>query len=370
MIAGRHTLPAMSRKPPANALTVASDERAHAKAAGLVYVCDADEGFTRRRRGKSFQYLGLDGKRITDEDVLGRIRSLAIPPAYTQVWICANPRGHLQATGRDARARKQYRYHVRWRSTRDLGKFTRILEFGAALPGLRRRLRKDLMLPGLPREKVLALVVSLLEETMIRIGNDAYARENNSFGLTTLRSRHVAIRKDRIEFHFRGKSGQWRDVLLDDRRLVKAVRRVQHLPGQRLFQYVDDEGKRQPVDSGMVNDYLREVTGGEFTAKDFRTWGGTVQAVAVLAATAVPERGGERAVKATLAQAVKDVAAVLGNTPAVCRASYIHPEVFSGWLDGDLQRRVPETAQHYPRKLETLTLAFLRRRLRAAKRSP
>lgn len=370
MIAGRHTLPAMSRKPPANALVVASEERAHAKAAGLVYVCDTAEGFTRCRRGKHFQYLGIDGKRITDEDVLQRIRSLAIPPAYTQVWICANPRGHLQATGRDARARKQYRYHSRWRSERDRGKFTRILEFGEMLPALRRRLRKDLALPGLPRDKVLALVVSLLEETMIRVGNDAYAKENHSFGLTTLRSRHVDVRRDRIEFHFRGKSGQSHDVVLDDRKLVKAVRRVQELPGQRLFQYVDDDGQRQPVDSGMVNDYLRDVTGGEFTAKDFRTWGGTVHAVAVLAGTAFPTEGGERAVKSTLAQAVKDVALVLGNTPAVCRASYIHPEVFTGWMDGELHRRVPEASLRHPRKLETLTLAFLRRRLRAAKRSP
>ncbi|QDE38166.1 DNA topoisomerase IB [Luteibacter pinisoli] len=360
----------MSRNPPADALVVVADERAHAKAAGLVYVCDTDQGITRCKRGKQFTYTGVDGKRITDEDVLARIRALAIPPAYERVWICPNPRGHLQATGRDARARKQYRYHAKWRSERDRGKFTRILEFGAALPALRRRLRKDLALPGLPREKVLALVVSLLEETMIRVGNDSYARENNSFGLTTLRSRHVAMRRGRIEFHFRGKSGQSHDIILDDRRLVKAVRRVQELPGQRLFQYVDDDGQRQPVDSGMVNDYLREVTGGEFTAKDFRTWGGTVQAAAVLAATALPEEGGERAVKAALAQAVKDVAAVLGNTPAVCRASYIHPEIFTGWTDGDLQRRIPETSRRYPRKLETLTLAFLRRRLRAGSRSP
>lgn len=359
----------MSRKPQADALEAPSVEQAHAKAAGLVYVCDTDDGITRCKRGRSFHYLGVDGKRITDASILERIRALAIPPAYTQVWICTNERGHLQATGRDARARKQYRYHARWRSTRDRGKFERIVEFGDALPKLRRRLRKDLALPGLPREKVLALVISLLEETMIRVGNDAYAKQNNSYGLTTLRSRHVEARKGRITFHFRGKSGLWRDVELDDRRLVKAVRHVQELPGQRLFQYLDDEGNRQPVDSGMVNDYLREVTGGEFTAKDFRTWGGTVQAVAVLGATALPEEGGERAVKAVLAGAVKEVAAVLGNTPAVCRASYIHPEVFAGWMDGELHRRVPERGLHFPRKLETMTLAFLRRRLRATKRS-
>src|SRR6201991_1393871 len=359
----------MSRKPSTQPLVVPSAEQAHAKAAGLVYVCDTDAGITRCKRGSGFHYLDVDGKRVTDKAVLERIRALAIPPAYTQVWICTHERGHLQATGRDARARKQYRYHVRWRSTRDRGKFERIVEFGEALPKLRRRLRKDLALPGLPRDKVLALVVSLLEETMIRVGNDAYAKQNNSYGLTTLRSRHVAARKGRIEFHFRGKSGQWRDVTLDDRRLVKAVRKVQDLPGQRLFQYLDDNGQRQPVDSGMVNDYLREVTGGEFTAKDFRTWGGTVHAVAVLAATALPEEGGERAVKATLAAGVKEVAGVLGNTPAVCRASYIHPEVFAGWLDGELHRRVPETSVAFPRKLETSTLAFLRRRLHVSRRS-
>lgn len=359
----------MSRNPPADALAVASIERAHAKAAGLVYVCDTDAGITRCKRGRTFQYLDVEGKQVTDAAVLERIRSLAIPPAYTHVWICTHERGHLQATGRDARARKQYRYHARWRSTRDRGKFERIVEFGDALPKLRRRLRKDLALPGLPRDKVLALVVSLLEETMIRVGNDAYAKQNNSYGLTTLRSRHVAVRKGRMTFHFRGKSGQWSDVDLDDRRLVKAVRRVQELPGQRLFQYLDDEGARQPVDSGMVNDYLREVTGGEFTAKDFRTWGGTVHAVAVLGGTPLPEEGGERAIKATLAGAVKEVAMVLGNTPAVCRASYIHPEVFAGWLDGELHRRVPETGWRHPRRLETSTLAFLRRRLRTRNRS-
>jgi DNA topoisomerase IB len=358
----------MSRKPPADALVVTSDEQAHAKAAGLIYVCDTDKGFTRCKRGKAFHYLDVDGVRVTDEEVLQRIRSLAIPPAYTKVWICPSARGHLQATGRDARARKQYRYHPKWRNVRDQGKFERMLEFGAALPRLRRRLGKDLALPGLPRDKVLALVVSLLEETMIRVGNDTYAKQNNSYGLTTLRSRHVAVHKGRIEFHFRGKSGLWRDIELDDRRLVKAIRRVQELPGQRLFQYLDDDGHQQPVDSGMVNDYLREVTGGEFTAKDFRTWGGTVNAVAVLAGTALPEKGGERAIKAALAGAVKEVAAVLGNTPAVCRASYIHPEIFTGWIEGELHRHVPSDGVRFPRKLETLTLAFLRKRLRAPAR--
>ncbi|KAF1008304.1 MAG: hypothetical protein GAK28_01285 [Luteibacter sp.] len=359
----------MSRKPPADALVVPTVERAHAKAAGLVYVCDTDEGLTRCRRGRGFVYLSPAGRPVKNADTLARIRALAIPPAYTDVWICPQDRGHLQATGRDARQRKQYRYHAKWRAIRDRGKFERLLEFGATLPRLRRRLRKDLALPGLPRDKVLALVVSLLEETMIRVGNDAYARENHSFGLTTLRSRHVAVHKNRIEFHFRGKSGQWADIVLDDRRLVKAIRRVQELPGQRLFQYVDDEGVRQPVDSEMVNEYLRDATGGEFTAKDFRTWGGTVHAVAILAATPLPETGGERALKSTLAAAVKEVAGVLGNTPAVCRSSYIHPEVFAGWMEGDLHRRVPPTDPRFTRKLEASTLSFLRRRIRAVTRS-
>jgi DNA topoisomerase IB len=352
----------MTKKPEPISL-IDSDEKAHAKTAGLIYVCDTDQGITRCRRGKSFHYLGVDGKRIDDADVLARIASLAIPPAYTAVWVCTNERGHLQATGRDARMRKQYRYHPNWRSMRDRGKFERVVEFAQTLPKLRRRLKRDLALPGLPREKVLALVVSLLEETMIRVGNDSYARENHSFGLTTLRSRHVQARKGRLEFRFRGKSGQFREVELDDKRLVRAIRRVQQLPGQRLFQYIDDQGQRQPVDSGMVNDYLREATGGEFTAKDFRTWGGTVQAIAILARTPLPETGGERAIKSTLAEAVKEVAAILGNTPAVCRASYIHPQVFAGWLDGTLHRMVPEATGRFPRQLESRSLTFLRKRL-------
>jgi DNA topoisomerase-1 len=359
----------MTRKPEPVTLAVTAEE-AHAKAAGLVYVCDTDAGITRCRRGKGFQYLDIDGKRITDAKVLARIASLVIPPAYTQVWICTQERGHLQATGRDARKRKQYRYHPNWRSERDRGKFERIVEFGEVLPRLRRRLKRDLALPGLPREKVLALIVSLLEETMIRVGNDSYARENNSFGLTTLRSRHIQIRSGRLEFRFRGKSGQFSEVNLDDKRLIRAVRKVQQLPGQRVFQYVDDDGQRQPVDSGMVNDYLREATDGEFTAKDFRTWGGTVQAIAILAGMPVPETGGERAIKSTLADAVKRVAAILGNTPAVCRASYIHPQVFEGWLDGSLQRAVPETAGRFPRQLEQRALTFLRRRLKQRSSKP
>ncbi|HEY4143989.1 DNA topoisomerase IB [Pinirhizobacter sp.] len=355
----------MTRKPDPSPLVAAlTAEQQHARDAGLVYVCDTDKGITRCRRGKGFSYIGIDGKAVRDAHTLDRIRMLAIPPAYTQVWICINERGHLQATGRDARRRKQYRYHAKWRDERDRGKFERVVEFAQQLPAMRRRLKRDLALPGLPRQKVLALIVSLLEETLIRVGNDAYAKENNSFGLTTLRSRHIKALPGRLLFSFRGKSGKEHEVELDDKRLVKAVRQVQDLPGQRVFQYLDDEGTRQPVDSGMVNDYLREITGGEFTAKDFRTWGGTTQAVAVLARTPLPESGGERAIRATLKEAVQEVADTLGNTPTVCRKSYIHPEVFEGWRDGSLHKVVPPETGRHPRQLELKTLAFLKRRLR------
>lgn len=341
-----------------------ADPRVETRAMGLVYVSDTQPGLSRWRRGKGFSYRDADGRPITDRDELARIRALAIPPAYTRVWICSNPRGHLQATGRDARGRKQYRYHPRWRKHRDLGKFDRIVAFGKALPALRRRVRRDLALEGLPRDKLAALLVRLLDDTLIRIGNDCYARDNRSYGLTTLRSRHVRAQRGRLRFTFRGKSGQEREVEMDDRRLVRIVRRVQQLPGQRLFQYIDDDGRRQPVDSGMVNEYLRAACNDgqthEFSAKDFRTWGGTVHAARILACTPRPRRGGERARRSALAGAVVEVAAILGNTPAVCRASYIHPRVLAGWLDGSLQRAIaPATAAH-PRQLERQVLRFLR----------
>jgi DNA topoisomerase-1 len=342
--------------------------RSEVRAAGLHYVSDEQPGIARMRRGKGFGYQDAAGLRITNDEVLTRIRALAIPPAYVDVWICTNPNGHLQATGRDARARKQYRYHERWRTMRDTGKFDRVLAFGDALPKLRRRVRADLANPGLPEEKVVALVVRLLDETLIRIGNDRYTRDNKSFGLTTLRSRHVRSHRGRLRFEFRGKSGQQRELELDDKRLARIIHRMQQLPGERLFQYLDEEGHRQPIDSGMVNDYLREASGGEFTAKDFRTWGGTVQAAGVLSRTPLPEKGGERAMRAALAAAVKEVAATLGNTPAVCRASYIHPLIIEGWQDGSLQRVIPAGTAHHARQLEQLTLRYLRRRLRAGGR--
>lgn len=342
--------------------TTDAELRREVRSAGLVYVNDAMPGIRRVRRGKGFSYREAGGRAVAASEV-ERIRALAIPPAYVDVWICANPRGHLQATGRDARGRKQYRYHPRWRELRDHGKFDRLLAFGAALPRLRRRVRSDLARHGMPREKVLALIVRLLDETLIRIGNDDYTRDNHSYGLTTLRSRHVKAYRGRLRFAFDGKSGQQRDVELDDKRLARIVRKVQQLPGQRLFQYLDEDGKRQPIDSGMVNDYLHDASGGKFTAKDFRTWGGTTQAIAVMARTPLPGQGGDRARRHAIAAGVKEVAAILGNTPAVCRKSYIHPEVFKGWMDGSLHHAISPQESVHARQLERRALKFLRKRI-------
>ena len=344
--------------------------RKEVRSAGLVYVSGDEPGFERRQHGKGFSYRDVDGRPLRDKTDLQRIRSLAIPPAYVDVWICARANGHLQATGYDARKRKQYRYHPEWRVLRDGGKFDRVLDFGAQLPALRRRVRHDLARKGLPQAKVLALLVRLLDDTLIRIGNDGYTRDNHSYGLTTLRSRHVRAERGRLRFAFRGKSGQDREVELTDKRLARIVRQVQQLPGQRLFQYIDDEGKRQPIDSGMVNGYLHGE--GEsalaFTAKDFRTWGGTVNAARVLAQTPLPDAGGERAMRSALAGAIKQVAAELGNTPAVCRSSYIHPLIIEGWQDGSLHKAIPVKITSHPRQIELRTLRYLRGQLRAAQR--
>ena len=354
--------------PPAPDLT----QRLAAREAGLRYVCDNGPGLRRRRAGKGFAYADADGRRVADAATLERIRALAIPPAWTLVWICPHPDGHIQATGRDARGRKQYRYHPRWRQCRDRDKFGKMLAFGQRLPALRRRLSRDLKLPGLPREKVLAIVVSLLAETLIRVGNHEYARANNSFGLTTLRNRHVRFPRGNAIFSFRGKSGKDHVVALEDRRLARLLRRCQQLPGQRLFQYLDADGNAHPIDSGDVNDYLRQACGEDFTAKDFRTWGGTLAAIAALVRAPPPGEGGERALLVTQNAAIAQVAAQLGNTPAVCRASYIHPAVFAGWRDGRLARAVAEADLGHPRKLEKLALAFLdqgRRRGRRVRES-
>jgi DNA topoisomerase-1 len=332
-----------------------------AKSAGLVYVRDSDAGIRRRRRNDGFDYVAPDGSALTNHESLARIQALAVPPAYEDVWICTNPRGHLQATGRDARARKQYRYHAEWRRVRDGAKFERMIEFGEALPRLRRRLRRDLALPGLPRDKVLAVVVGLLDVTRIRIGNAAYARDNASYGLTTLRNRHARfVRDGRLVLEFRGKGGAPHEVPVDDRRLVRLVRRCQQLPGQLLFQFVDDEGVRHPVTSDQVNEYLRDAVGADFTAKDFRTWGASLRAIALLARTPLPESRAERDCKACITAAIKTVAVELANTPTVCRKSYINPVVFDAWRRGTLHESVPAIAATGPRKMEQLALNFLR----------
>lgn len=333
-------------------------EAQSAAVAGLQYVYATDAGIRRGGRTPHFIYVDDDGARVTDQRTLERIRALAIPPAYVDVWICAQTNGHLQAVGRDARGRKQYRYHARWRSVRDRGKFDRVVDFGKALPRLRRKLRRDLATRGLSRPKVVALVLSVMADTLMRIGNDYYSRANNSYGLTTLRSRHVRPYRGRLHFHYRGKSGQIRDIELDNERLIRLVRRIQQLPGQRLFQYVDDDGALRPIDSSMVNDYLRDALGGAFTAKDFRTFGGTVQAASVLARTPVPDTG-ESAQRSALAAAVKEVAALLGNTPTVCRQSYIHPDVLAAWSNGRLHTSIPARAISHSREIERRTIALL-----------
>lgn len=339
-----------------------------ATAAGLVYVSDAEPGIARVRGGDSFTYRHPNRRPVKDRATLQRIARLAIPPAYEDVWICTNPNGHLQATGRDARRRKQYRYHADWRAVRDDAKFDRMISFGEALPKLRRRLRRDLALSGLPREKVLAVIVSLLDVTRARIGNEAYVRDNKSYGLTTLRNRHAAfVDNGRARLSFRGKGGIEHEVAIDDRRLAAIVRRCQQLPGQLLFQYLDDDGVRRPVTSDLVNEYLKEVTGADFTAKDFRTWIATVRAFTLLVHTLLPEAPSERALKACIIAAIRQVASELRNTPAVCRKSYINPVVFDAWRKGALHRYANLSGA--PRRAEAMALAFLRAQARAAKRT-
>ena len=331
--------------------------------AGLIYVSDTEPGIRRLRVGRGFRYVTPENRRLEAEKDLKRIASLAIPPAYRDVWISMKPRGHLQATGRDARGRKQYRYHTEWRELRDSAKFERMVAFGEQLSKLRRVLKRDMALPGLPREKVLAVVVSLLDATRIRVGNTEYARDNKSFGLTTLRNRHVTfIRDGRAVLNFRGKGGVQHEILIDDKRIAKIVRRCQEIPGQHLFQYINDDGQRCPIDSGQVNDYLREAMGIDFTAKDFRTWGATLHAITLLARTPLPEPPSEHAFKKKITEVVKQVAAELRNTPAVCRKSYINPAVFDSWRSGSIHENIDGklTAAASARKAETLVLAFLR----------
>ena len=354
-----------------------ADAIASAKIAGLRHVSDEQPGIVRIPARDGFRYLDLDGKPVGDEATLARIKSLAIPPAWSDVWICRWENGHLQATGRDARKRKQYRYHPRWRSVRDEVKYGRMLSFGRALPLIRTRVDEALNLPGLPREKMLATVVYLLQATMMRIGNEEYARQNRSFGLTTLRNRHVRIDGSEVEFQFRGKSGVRHSVTLHDRRLAHIIRRSRDLPGQELFQYVDDDGQRQVVDSADVNDYLHEITGEDYTAKDFRTWAGTV--LAALALLEFQEFDSEAQARKNVAKAIEAVAARLGNTPPVCRKCYIHPAVIDTYLEGAILQALPEpklkeaaqaTDLHALSAEEAAVLALLEQRLQAAAGKP
>ena len=313
----------------------ADDPAASARAARLRYVRDAQPGIRRRRQGDQFAYLGSDGEAIEDEEVLRRIKSLAIPPAWTDVWICRDPQGHIQATGRDARGRKQYRYHPRWRSVRDAAKYDRMLAFAEALPRIRERTEQDLKRPGMPREKVLAAVVQLLEDSRIRVGNDEYVKENGSYGLTTMEHRHVDVDGSEIRFRFKGKSGKRHAVTVRDAKLARIVKRCLEIPGQELFQYLDEEGEPHDVESEDVNDYLREIAGDEFTAKDFRTWAGTVLAARFFRQC---EPGSEKAaLKKEVVRTIARVAGELGNTPAVCKKCYVHPAVIAAYLAGTLK---------------------------------
>jgi len=303
-----------------------------AQAAGLRYVTDRSPGIRRKRFGKGFVYFDPNGKRITDADEIKRIRALVLPPAWTDVWICPTANGHIQVTGRDARGRKQYRYHPKYRAIRDDTKFDRMLAFSRLLPAIRERVDKDLARPGLPREKVLATVVRLLEKTRIRVGNDEYARDNQSYGLTTFRSDHVEVTGSTLRFEFRGKSGKEHSVEVTDKRIARIVLRCQSLPGEELFQYVDEDEKRQSVDSGDINQYLKEISGAEVTAKDFRTWAGTVIAALALSELGPAPTRGER--KANILRALDEVARRLGNTRAVCRKYYVHPALLAAYERG------------------------------------
>jgi DNA topoisomerase-1 len=351
------------------------DGRAAAKEAGLIYVEDSAPGISRRRAGKGVSYRLPLGGPVRDAATLRRIRSLAIPPAWTQVWICPEPDGHIQATGRDAKGRKQYRYHPRWREVRDAAKYTHMLAFAEALPAIRARVDADMRRPGLPREKVLATVVQLLETTLIRVGNDDYARQNGSFGLTTLRTRHVAVEGAALRFAFTGKSGRTWKVGLADRRVARIVRQLQELPGQELFRYLDEDGEARTVTSADVNAYLREISGRDITAKDFRTWAGTV--LAALALREFERFDSQAAAKRNLRAAIDRVAARLGNTPTICRKCYVHPEILDSYLEGNLLLEVQSQAAEALssnltelRVEEAAVLALLTARLARANPAP
>ncbi len=351
------------------------DSTSAARAAGLRYVHDGRAGIHREAVKDGFRYLDAHGAPVEDETTLARIKGLVIPPAWQDVWICAQANGHLQATGRDARGRKQYRYHPKWRTARDEVKYERMLKFGDALPAIRHEVDRALKLPGLPREKVLATIVYLLEATMMRVGNEEYARTNKSFGLTTLRNRHVKVDGSDVQFSFRGKSGVYHKVKVHDRRLAGIVKRTRDLPGQELFQYIDEDGETHSVDSSDVNDYLRNITGEEYTAKDFRTWSGTV--LAALALQEFEKFDSETQAKKNIVRAIESVAEKLGNTPTICRKCYVHPAVLDAYLEGaplDVMRERTEEKLaedlHALQPEEAAVLAMLQQRLRHEEEKP
>ncbi|HEX3872491.1 MAG TPA: hypothetical protein VHV77_18730 [Pirellulales bacterium] len=349
--------------------TMVPDPVVSAKEAGLRYVSDEGPGIRRRRHGRGFEYHNGDGERIRDAETLARIRSLVIPPAWTDVWICPLENGHLQATGRDARRRKQYRYHPKWREVRDESKYDKCVAFARALPRIRRRVARDLKRRGLRREKVLAVVVRLLETTLIRVGSDDYARSNHSYGLTTMRDKHATVRGTRIRFEFRGKSGKEHEIDVHDPRLARIVLRLQDLPGEELFQYIDADGQVCDIGSSDVNDYLRDISGDHFTAKDFRTWAGTS-----LAAQALQEFesfDSKAAAKRNVTRAIERVAEQLGNTTAVCRKCYVHPEVINAYMDRTLVETLKQLAEKEMRQQlhslspeEAAVLSFLQERMK------
>lgn len=347
------------RKPrPGAAGDIAAGGTEAAQKVGLTYVTEDTPGLTRRRAGTGFAYLDANGKKVRDKKVLMRIRKLAIPPAWEQVWICADAAGHLQATGRDARGRKQYRYHADFRAAQDNVKYDRLLDFAAALPAIRARVDQDMSMRGLPRHKVLATIVHLLDTTLIRIGNAEYARDNDSYGLSTLRDKHVRVNGNTLRFQFKGKSGRTWQLHVQDRRVAKIVRSCQELPGQHLFQYLDDAGVQQKVSSTDVNAYLREITGRDITAKDFRTWAGTV--MAALHLFRMEAHRSQTEAKRQARRALEEVAHRLGNTVTICRKCYVHPLVLEAHLAGTLRLRLTAT-RDVLRPEEAATLRFLRR---------
>jgi len=350
-----------------------SDAITAARAAGLRYSQDTQPGLTRQSRDSGFIYLDTHGHRLKDQEALERIQALVIPPAWTSVWICPYPNGHLQATGRDSRGRKQYRYHSQWAEHRDESKFTHMIAFARALPRIRKRVGKDLRQPGLPRTKVLAAILQLLEATLIRVGNDEYARTNRSYGLTTLHNHHVKVNSGTVRFSFRGKSGKYHQVTLKERRLAGIVKRCQDMPGQELLAYVDDTGQVHDVGSQDVNDYLRDISGGDFSAKDYRTWAGTV--LAAIALQEFEEVTSESQAKKNIVSAVEAVAKMLGNTPSVCRKCYVHPIILESYFEGQTIATLKETVSgKIDRSLsklkpeEAAVLVLLQKRLKAHRR--